>query len=65
MVDYRVLIYHIFLHIDRLDLIEKFVAKKTGQNYESAMIIRKNINEWKSLRGASIEGMWIFFPPKK
>jgi hypothetical protein len=47
-----------------LDLIEKFVAEKTDQNYESAMKIRQNINEWKSPRGVDTESMWIFYFPK-
>ena len=52
-------IYHaVFLHIDRgYDLIEKFVAEQTGKNYELAMKIRQNINEWKNPTEANTEGM--------
>ena len=45
------------LHIDRLDIIEKFVAEKVGENYKSAMKIRQNINEWKNPTKANTEGM--------
>ena len=52
------------LHVDRLDLIEKFIAEKTGKNYDSAVKIRQNINELKNPRGANTEGMWIFSFPE-
>ena len=47
----------LFLHVDRIDLIEKFVAEKTGKNYKKAMKIRRNINEWKIPRLTDTEGM--------
>ena len=66
LVNWLLNLYHaVFLHVDRIDLIEKFIAEKTGKNYELAMKIRHNINEWKNPRGASTEGMWIFYFPKK
>ena len=49
----------LYLHVDRSDLIEKFVAEKTGKNYDSAMRIRKNISQWKSPRGVDTEGTYI------
>ena len=35
-----------FLEEAEDDLLEKFVAERTGRNYELAMQIKQNVNEW-------------------
>ena len=50
--------YHtVFLLVDRIELLEKFLNEKSGKKFELAKKIRRNINDWKNPTEANTEGM--------
>ena len=54
-------IYHtvFLLVVDRFYLLEKFLNEKKDKNYELAMKIRQNINEWKNPTEANTVSKYV------